>query len=71
MISGLSGQTTDLKLNTKLKTKSQKVKGAVLYYHSPKYSNTKFNYKSYEFYILYILLALLRFIPHISVIPYT
>jgi hypothetical protein len=48
VISRLYGHTTGLILNTKIKTKSQKVQGNVLYYLGPKYSNTKINFKSYE-----------------------
>ena len=48
VISGIYGNTTDLTLNTKMKTKSQKIEGTVLYYLGFKYSNTKINFKSYE-----------------------
>jgi ABC-type Co2+ transport system permease subunit len=41
VISRLYGHTTGLKLNTKIKTQSQKIKGTVFYYLSFKYSNTK------------------------------
>ncbi len=44
----LYGHTTGLVLNTKIKTKSQKVQGNVLYYLGPTYSNTKIHFKSYE-----------------------
>jgi uncharacterized membrane protein len=47
VISRLYGHTTGLVLNTKMKTKSQKVQGNVFYYLGPKYSNTKINFKSY------------------------
>ncbi len=46
VISRLYGHTTGLVLNTKMKTKSQKVQGNVLYYLDPKYSYTKINFKS-------------------------
>jgi hypothetical protein len=48
VISRLYGNTTGLILNTKMKTKSQKIEGTVLYYLGFKYSNTKINFKSYE-----------------------
>jgi hypothetical protein len=48
VISRLYGHTTGLKLNTKMKTKSQKIEGTFLYYLGFKYSNTKINFKSYE-----------------------
>jgi hypothetical protein len=48
VISRLYGHTTGLILNTKMKTKSQKVQGNVFYCLGPKYSNTKINFKSYE-----------------------
>ena len=48
VISRLYGHTSGLKLNTKIKTKSQKIKGTVLYYLGFKYSKTKINFKSYE-----------------------
>jgi hypothetical protein len=48
VISRLYGHTTGLILNTKMKTKSQKIEGTVLYYLGFKYSNTKINFKSYE-----------------------
>jgi hypothetical protein len=48
VISRLYGHTTGLKLNTKIKTKSQKIEETVLYYLDFKYSNTKINFKSYE-----------------------
>jgi hypothetical protein len=47
MISRLYGHTTGLVLNTKMKTKSQKVQGNILYYLGPKYWNTNINFKSY------------------------
>jgi hypothetical protein len=47
VISRLYGHITGLVLNTKIKTKSQKVQGNVLYYLDPKYSYTKINFKSY------------------------
>jgi hypothetical protein len=48
VISRLYGHTTGFKLNTKMKTKSQKIEETVLYYLGFKYSNTKINFKSYE-----------------------
>ena len=48
VISRLYGNTTGLILNTKMKTKSKKIEGTVLYYLGFKYSNTKINFKSYE-----------------------
>ena len=48
VISGIYGNTTDLTLNTKMKTKSQKIEGTVLYYLDFKYSNSKIKFKSYE-----------------------
>jgi hypothetical protein len=48
VISRLYGHTTGLILNTKIKTKSQKIEGTVLYYPGFNYSNTKINFKSYE-----------------------
>jgi hypothetical protein len=48
VISRLYGHTTGLILNTKKKTKSQKIEGIVFYYLGFKYSNTKINFKSYE-----------------------
>jgi hypothetical protein len=48
VISRLYGHSTGLVLNTKMKTKSQKVQGNVLYYLGPTYSNTKTHVKSYE-----------------------
>jgi hypothetical protein len=48
MISRLPSPTSGLELNTKLKTKTQKVQGTVLYYLSPKYLDTKLNLKMKE-----------------------
>jgi hypothetical protein len=48
VISRLYGHTTGLILNTKIKTKSQKIKGTVLFYLGFKYSKTKINFKNYE-----------------------
>jgi hypothetical protein len=48
VISRFYGHTTGLILNTKIKTKSQKIEGTVFYYLGFKYSNTKINFKSYE-----------------------
>jgi CRISPR/Cas system CSM-associated protein Csm4 (group 5 of RAMP superfamily) len=48
VISRLYGHTTGLILNNKIKTKSQKIEGTVLYYPGLKYLNTKINLKSYE-----------------------
>jgi hypothetical protein len=47
VISIIYGHTL-LVLNTKMKTKSQKVQYNVLFYLGAKYSNTKINFKSYE-----------------------
>ncbi len=47
VISRLYGHTTGLVLNTKIKTKSQKVQGNVLFYLGSKYWNTKIHFKSY------------------------
>jgi hypothetical protein len=46
--SRLYGHTKGLVLNTKMKTKSQKVQMNVRYYLGPKHANTKINFKSYE-----------------------
>jgi hypothetical protein len=41
------GHTTGLVLNTKIKTKSQKIQGNFFYYLGPIYSNSKINFKNY------------------------
>jgi hypothetical protein len=46
VISRFNGHTTGLVLNTKMKTKSQKVQGNVFSYLGLKYSKTKINFKS-------------------------
>jgi hypothetical protein len=48
VISRFYGHTNGLELNTKMKSKSQKVQGNVLYYLGPKYSKIKINFKRDE-----------------------
>jgi hypothetical protein len=66
VISRLYGHINGIVVNTKIKTKSQKVLGNVLYYLGPKNSKTKINFKSYEHLIFFsvIIFVISRLYGH-------